>query len=72
MRKLLVGIVLLVTIVLLAACGGGESTTPGGGGDSATTGGVETVAIKEGGIFRIGTISNPDSMNPFVGFSALS
>ena len=72
MRKLLVGIILLVAVAFLAACGGGESTTPGGGGDSATTGGAETAAIKEGGIFRIGTTSNPDSMNPFVGFSALS
>ena len=72
MRKLLVGIILLVTVALLAACGGGESTTPGGGGDSAATGGAETAAIKEGGIFRLGTTSNPDSMNPFVGFSALS
>jgi peptide/nickel transport system substrate-binding protein len=62
----------LVTVALLAACGGGESTTPGGGGDSAATGGAETAAIKEGGIFRLGTTSNPDSMNPFVGFSALS
>jgi peptide/nickel transport system substrate-binding protein len=72
MRKLFVGIILLVTVALLAACGGGESTTPGGGGDSAATGGAETAAIKEGGIFRLGTTSNPDSMNPFVGFSALS
>ena len=72
MRKLLVGIILLVTVALLAACGGGESTTPGGGGDSAATGGAETAAIKEGGIFRLGTTSNPDSINPFVGFSALS
>jgi len=72
MRKLLVGIILLVTVALLAACGGGASTTPGGGGDSAATGGAETAAIKEGGIFRLGTTSNPDSMNPFVGFSALS
>ncbi len=72
MRKLFVGIILLVTVALLAACGGGASTTPGGGGDSATTGGAETAAIKEGGIFRLGTTSNPDSMNPFVGFSSLS
>lgn len=72
MRKLLVSIILLVTVALVAACGGGESTTPGGGGDSAATGGAETAAIKEGGIFRLGTTSNPDSMNPFVGFSSLS
>ena len=72
MRKLLVGIILLVAVALLAACGGGASTTPGGGGDSAASGGADTAAIKEGGIFRLGTTSNPDSMNPFVGFSALS
>ncbi|MEI6625866.1 MAG: ABC transporter substrate-binding protein [Thermoleophilia bacterium] len=71
MRKLLVGIILIVSVALLAACGGGASTTPGGGGDTAS-GGADTTAIKEGGIFRLGTTSNPDSINPFVGFSALS
>ena len=72
MRKRLLGIILFGAVALLAACGGGESTTPGGGGDNAATGGAETAAIKEGGIFRLGTTSNPDSINPFVGFSALS
>lgn len=75
MRKLIVGAFLLLAVALLAACGGGESTTPGGGGgggggDSAATSTAET--IKEGGIFRLGTVSNPDSINPFVGFSSLS
>ena len=72
MRKRLLGIILFGAVALLAACGGGESTTPGGGGDNAATGGAETAAIKEGGIFRMGTTSYPDSINPFVGFSALS
>ena len=72
MRKRLLSIILFGAVALLAACGGGESTTPGGGGDNAATGGAETAAIKEGGIFRLGTTSNPDSINPFVGFSALS
>ena len=72
MRKRLLGIILFGAVALLAACGGGESTTPGGGGDNAATSGAETTAIKEGGIFRLGTTSNPDSLNPFVGFSALS
>ena len=72
MRKLLIGIILIAAVALLAACGGGASTTPGGGGDTAASGGADTGAIKEGGIFRLGTTSNPDSINPFVGFSALS
>jgi peptide/nickel transport system substrate-binding protein len=70
MRKL-IALVLLTAALVVAACGGGESTTPGGGGgDSAAT--ADTGAIKEGGILRMGTVSNPDSINPFVGFSALS
>ena len=70
--KKLIALVLLTAALVVAACGGGESTTPGGGGggDSAATG--DTGAIKEGGILRMGTVSNPDSLNPFVGFSALS
>jgi peptide/nickel transport system substrate-binding protein len=71
MRKL-IALLLLTAALVVAACGGGESTTPGGGGggDSAAT--ADTGKIKEGGIFRMGTVSNPDSLNPFVGFSALS
>ncbi len=72
MRKIILGALLLLTMAVLAACGGGASTTPGGGGgggDSAATG---DAPIKEGGIFRMGTTSYPDSINPFVGFSALS
>ncbi len=71
MRKIILGAMLVLAVGVLAACGGGASTTPGGGGGggSAATG---DTPIKEGGIFRMGTISNPDSINPFVGFSSLS
>ncbi len=71
MRKLLVGL-LLLTAVVVAACGGGASTTPGGGGDGSSTVATADKPIKEGGIFRLGTTSYPDSINPFVGFSAIS
>lgn len=71
MRKL-IAMLLLIAALVVAACGGGESTTPGGGGGGGASSGADTGAIKEGGIFRMGTVSNPDSINPFVGFSALS
>src|SRR5580704_10299218 len=42
--------------LVLAACGGGSA---GGGGSSSST-------IKEGGVFRMGTASTIDSLNPFI------
>lgn len=71
MKKLLVGLI-LCTALIVAACGGGESTTPGGGGDGGATSGSENAAVKKGGLLRIGTTSGPDSINPFVSFSATS
>ena len=71
MRKL-IALLLLTAALVVAACGGGESTTPGGGGGGGSSAAADTGAIKEGGILRMGTVSNPDSLNPFVGFSALS
>ena len=71
MRKL-IALLLLTAALVVAACGGGESTTPGGGGGGESSAAADTGAVKEGGILRMGTVSNPDSLNPFVGFSALS
>ena len=42
--------------LVLAACGGGSA---GGGGSSSST-------VKEGGVFRMGTSSTIDSLNPFI------
>ena len=71
MRKIILGVAMLLAMGVLAACGGGASTTPGGGGGGGGPATGDT-PVKEGGIFRLGTTSNPDSINPFVGFSALS
>lgn len=50
--------VALVTIALTAtACGAGSGGTGGGG-----------QAVKEGGVFRLGSASSIDSLNPFVAF----
>ena len=70
--KRIAAVLLLLSALVIAACGGGESTTPGGGGGDGAVTDAATAPIKEGGIFRLGTTSNPDSINPFVGFSALS
>jgi peptide/nickel transport system substrate-binding protein len=72
MRKIILGAALLLAMTVLAACGGGASTTPGGGGGGGGSAATGDTPIKEGGIFRMGTTSNPDSINPFVGFSSLS
>ena len=69
MKKFVFGIFLLVTLAVLAACGGGSSTTPS---DASGTAGATTASIKEGGLFRMGTISGPDTINPFVAFAAIS
>ena len=72
MRKALaIAFLISALAVVAAACGGGQSTTPGGGGQSSG-GGADTGKVVDGGIFRMGTASNPDSINPFVGFSSLS
>jgi peptide/nickel transport system substrate-binding protein len=45
-------------VLVVAACGGGGS----GGGSSSK--------IKEGGVFRLGTASTIDSLNPFIAFQS--
>lgn len=76
MRRALIAAMTIAMLALLAACGGSESTTPtpdGGGTQAAESGSSpEAPAIKEGGILRMGTTSGPDSINPFVSYSAIS
>ena len=40
--------------LVLAACGGGSGSSSSGG------------AVREGGVFRMGTSSTIDSLNPFI------
>lgn len=47
------------TVLLVAACGGGSGS--GSQGSSA---------VKEGGVFRMGTSSTIDSLNPFIAFQS--
>jgi len=46
------------TVLAVAACGGGGSGSSGGS------------AIKQGGVFRMGTSSTIDSLNPFIAFQS--
>jgi peptide/nickel transport system substrate-binding protein len=48
--------------LMTAACTGGSSGNPGSSGSSS-------VAVKNGGTLRLGTLTGIDSMNPFVAFS---
>jgi len=47
------------TVLVVAACGGGS----GGGSQGSST-------VKEGGVFRMGTSSTIDSLNPFIAFQS--
>ena len=47
------------TVTVVAACGGGS----GGGSQGSST-------VKEGGVFRLGTSSSIDSLNPFIAFQS--
>jgi peptide/nickel transport system substrate-binding protein len=47
------------TVLVVAACGGGSGS--GSQGSSA---------VKEGGVFRLGTSSSIDSLNPFIAFQS--
>ena len=57
-----------------AACGGssGGTATPPASTGGATSTGAEAPKVKEGGILRVGSTSNLDSINPFVAFNAAS
>ena len=45
-------------VLAVAACGGGSGSSSGGS------------AIKQGGVFRMGTSSTIDSLNPFIAFQS--
>lgn len=77
-RMLVVAAVAALLAVLAAGCGGEDSgagetspvvTTTAETGGEATTGESEG-EIKEGGILRIGTLNNIDTLNPFNAYSA--
>jgi hypothetical protein len=44
--------------LVLAACGGSSGSSSSGG------------AVREGGVFRLGTSSTIDSLNPFIAFQS--
>jgi hypothetical protein len=72
MRSRAIWIVAILTVFLAAVaagCGGGDSDTSGGGGESTGQTGGE---IQKGGILRIGSTDQIDSLNPFVAFNAQS
>lgn len=71
MRRALLAAITIAMLAFLAACGGGSSDTNGGATGGGTTAADEGTP-QEGGIFRYGTTSGPDSLNPFVAFSAIS
>lgn len=82
-RVLLVAAVAAILAVLAAGCGGGGSTSdesaPPSEATSGETAGGETQAaegeggeIEEGGILRLGTLNNIDTLNPFNAYSANS
>src|SRR5690349_22357377 len=49
----------IATVLVVAACGGGSGSGSQGSG-----------TVKEGGVFRLGTSSTIDSLNPFVAFQS--
>lgn len=81
MRTLVLVALLVGTLAVVAGCGGSSSsdTTPPAttaGGETAATAPAETDGgageIKEGGVLRIGTLNNIDTLNPFNAYSANS
>jgi peptide/nickel transport system substrate-binding protein len=81
-RTLWLAALAAIVAALLTACGGGSEEAaappPRAGTEAAATGGAETEAgagggeLEPGGIARIGTTGEIDSLNPFVGFNAES
>ncbi|MGI8606375.1 MAG: ABC transporter substrate-binding protein [Gaiellaceae bacterium] len=72
MRSRAIWIVAILTVFLAAAaagCGGGDTDTSGTGGEATGKQGGE---IQKGGIVRIGSTDQIDSLNPFVAFNAQS
>jgi peptide/nickel transport system substrate-binding protein len=64
--------VLAVAAVLAAACTGGSSGEPPASASDGSTGGNGSAGGVEGGVLKIGTSNQLDSLNPFVAFSAAS
>jgi peptide/nickel transport system substrate-binding protein len=60
----------LLLVTIAAGCGGGDDTSSGSGGTTAT--GDQGGEIQKGGILRIGSTDQIDSLNPFVAFNAQS
>jgi peptide/nickel transport system substrate-binding protein len=73
MKRALLAAIAISLVAFLAACAGSDSSPTGTG---AATGGDAAQADEgtpsEGGILRFGTTSGPDSLNPFVAYSAIS
>jgi peptide/nickel transport system substrate-binding protein len=60
----------LLLVSIAAGCGGGDDKSSDSGGATAT--GDQGGEIKTGGILRIGSTDQIDSLNPFVAFNAQS
>ena len=61
-------ILALLLVTIAAACGGGDDTSS----DGSTNTGEQGGEIQKGGILRIGSTDQIDSLNPFVAFNAQS
>jgi peptide/nickel transport system substrate-binding protein len=61
-----------VSLVVAAGCGGSSSTNDTSSAATASSTSTAAAAVKKGGILRIGYTDYPDSLNPFVAYSAIS
>ncbi|HEU4448974.1 MAG TPA: ABC transporter substrate-binding protein [Gaiellaceae bacterium] len=70
-KRVLWILALLALVVTAAACGGSDDDGEGTPTGTGTTDGGEDTVVK-GGILRVGTTGEIDSINPFVAFNAES